>query len=223
MTRVTIRLRKLMVTMKRRIVTSIALLPLLPFASLAQQANWTGPYAPCLNSRELSKTGHMSVGIRYDVSDRLVIQQFHRAFDFWAQFLDSDFHEDRSTSCAIAIVDGTKAVLLHNSTIVARAQLPDRLHFQGWIAVDPRASTYLAPDEAIAIWIHEIGHLLGLKHNPSPSSVMFPIDVDGSSKLDAEDLRAIASRHTLRRAGMDILRAGLSTNSINKGYNSIGM
>jgi Matrixin len=215
--------------MLRDITKSLALLALLPFASLAQQANWTGPYRPCLNSAELLKTGHMRIGVRYDISDRVVIQQFHHAFDFWAKLLDADFHDDQSTSCAVAIVDGTKALLPHNRAIVARAQLPDRLDFQGWIAVDPRASTYLAPDEAIAIWIHEIGHLLGLKHNPSPRSVMFCIDVDGSSKLDSEDLRAIASRHTLRANGMGKLRAGpvaireMSTNSSNKGDNRIGM
>jgi hypothetical protein len=188
---------------------SLALLLLLPFASLAQQTNWTGPYKPCLNNTELRKTGHMSIGVRYDVSDRLVIQQLHRAFDFWAKLLDADFHDDHSSSCAIAIVEGTDAVLLHSRTIVARAQLLDRLNFQGWIAVDPRASSYLAGDEATAIWIHEIGHLLGLKHNPSPSSVMFCVDVDGSSKLDSQDLRAIASMHALRPIGVRAITAGV--------------
>jgi hypothetical protein len=197
-----------MIEMRRDITKPLALLLLLPFASLAQQTNWTGPYKPCLNSTELRKTGHMSIGVRYDISDRIIIQQFHRAFDFWAKLLDADLHDDQSTSCAIAIVEGTDDVLLHSRTIAARAQLPDRLNFQGWIAVDPRASTYLAGDEAIAIWIHEIGHLLGLKHNPSPSSVMFCVDVDGSSQLDSQDLRAIAAQHALRPIGVGAIIAG---------------
>jgi Matrixin len=188
---------------------SLALLLLLPLASSAQQTNWTGPYKPCLNSTELRKTGHMSIGVRYDISDRIVIQQFHRAFDFWAKLLDADFHDEQSRSCSIAIVDATDTVLLHSGTIVARAQLPDRLNFQGWIAVNRTASSYLAVDEATAIWIHEIGHLLGLKHNSSPRSIMFGIDVDGSSKLDSQDLRAIASEHALRPFGVRASIAGL--------------
>src|SRR5438270_13441005 len=95
---------------------SLALLLLLPFASLAQQTNWTGPYKPCLNSAEL--TGQMSIGVRYDVSDRVVIGQFHRAFDFWAKLLDADFHDHQSISFAIAVIEGTEAVLLHSRTIV---------------------------------------------------------------------------------------------------------
>lgn len=59
----------------------------------------------------------MSIGVRYDISDRVVIQQFHRAFDFWAKLLDADFHDDRSTSCAIAIVEASDALLQHVGTI----------------------------------------------------------------------------------------------------------
>lgn len=137
----------------------------------------------------------MSIGIRYDISNQVVIRQFRRAFDFWATLLDVDFYEEPSTSCAIAIVDATDAVLPYNGAIVARAQLLGRLNFEGWIAVNPKASIYLSDEEAIATWIHEIGHLLGLKHNSSPASVMFWCDVDASSKLDSHDLHAISSLH----------------------------
>jgi hypothetical protein len=168
-----------------------SLLALFAIPSLAQHANWTGPYQPCLNSAELKKTGHMSIGVRYDISDRHVIQQFHQAFDFWSRLLDVEFHDEQSIFCAVAILDGKKAVL-DQKGVVARAQLPDRLEFHGWIAVDPRASTYLADDEAVAIWTHEIGHLLGLKHNPSAVSLMYYIDADATSKLDSMDLHALA-------------------------------
>ena len=185
----------------------LALLLLVPFGSLAQQANWPGPYKPCLNSAELRKTGHMSIGVRYDISDRVVIQQFHRAFDFWAKLLDADFHDEQSSSCAMAIVNGTDAVL-RNNTVIARAQLPNRSNFQGWIAVRPNIRTYASDDEAEAMWIHEIGHLLGLKHNSSPSSIMYFLNVDASSKLDSQDLHAIASLHALRPMTVSARRAG---------------
>jgi len=101
------------------------------------------------------------------------VKQFRRAFDFSSKALDATFHDEHSAFCAIAIVRGTKEVLLlHNTAVVARAQLPDRLNFHGWIAIDPWASTYLEDGEVVAIWIHEIGHLLGLRRDPSPTSLM---------------------------------------------------
>jgi hypothetical protein len=46
--------------------------------------------------------------------------------------------------------------------------------------------------------VHEIGHLFGLQHNPSVSSVMFFDDFGQSSSLDFADLRALAAMHKLR-------------------------
>jgi hypothetical protein len=163
----------------------------------AQQVNWTGPYAQCHNSSELKKTGHLSAGVRYDLADPVIVRQFHEAFEFWARVLDAEFYDDRSNSCAVAIVSGTRE-LLKNRLTVARAQMPDRSGFEGWIAVDPGASGYLTEDEAVPTWIHEIGHLLGLKHNASAGSVMYYFDADGSSRLDSTDLHELALRHALR-------------------------
>jgi hypothetical protein len=38
--------------------------------------------------------------------------------------------------------------------------------------------------------VHEIGHLPGLPHNPSGSSVMFYLELDDAVLLDAADLDA---------------------------------
>jgi hypothetical protein len=139
----------------------------------------------------------MSVGVRYDVSDEVIIQQFHRAFEFWARILDADFYDEQSHSCAVAVVNATTA-LLNSSSVVARAQLPDRSDFQGLVAIDPDVRKHLDDGEAVATWIHEIGHLVGLKHNPSSESLMYFLNVDSKSTLDSNDLRRLALLHALR-------------------------
>jgi hypothetical protein len=174
-----------------------ALFAMLVVPSFAQLANWTGPYEPCLKNNELRKTAHMSVGVRYDIPDAGVVEQFHRAFQFWSTVLNVNFFDEQSTACAVAIVTGTREIL-HDSTMVARAQLPERPGFQGWIAIDLNAKTYLQDADAVATWIHEIGHVLGLKHSRSARSLMYYLNVDASNSLEAADLQALASLHMLR-------------------------
>lgn len=176
------------------IFAALCLFPALP--SRAERPNWTGPYERCVNSGELRKIAHLSIGVRYDVPDPLIVEQFHRAFNFWANVLDADFYDEPSASCALAVVQGTEDVL--RGFEVASTQFPDRPNFEGWIAVDPKANSYLTDGEAVAAWAHEIGHLLGLKHNPAPRSLMYYIDVGPASILDAFDLRALAQLHSLR-------------------------
>lgn len=192
---------KIINSLRHTVKSVAAILVLASLPCLAQVPNWTGPYEPCSNSADLKKTGHLSLGVRYDTSDPGIIREFHEAFAFWAKVLDADFHDEKSTSCAIGIVDGTETIL-SDRLMVARAQFPDRSNFEGLIAIDPRAGTYLTYAEAVAVWAHEIGHLLGLRHNPAPRSLMYYIDVNPGSTLDDYDLRALATLHTLRSTSL---------------------
>ena len=197
-------------------------LPLLLFAlalpCVAQSANWTGPYEPCRNSAELKRSGHLRIGVRYDISDQLVIQEFREAFAFWARVLDAEFYADQSTSCAIAIVEGTPDLV--SGLTVARSHLPDRANFQGWIAVDPKASTYLLFAEAVGTWCHEIGHMLGLKHSRSPRSLMYFIDVDATNRLDSADLYALSRLHALRESVLAANAPRVETASADRAHRS---
>jgi predicted Zn-dependent protease len=81
--------------------------------------------------------------------------------------------------------------------MVARSQLPDRLGFQGWIVFNPRVT--LTPAELYRISVHEIGHMLGLKHNSDTRSVMYDFDLECSEILDAADLASLRAHHKLRQ------------------------
>jgi hypothetical protein len=116
--------------------------------------------------------------------------------DFWTGVLDLDWHEVDTDDCAIQVVDGTPAVFDFCVCLSARAQLPDRTAFQGWIAFNPRMK--LTKHEMFLDSVHEIGHLLGLAHNPNSTSVMFFLGHDKDPALDRADLTALACRHQLR-------------------------
>lgn len=175
----------------------VFLAPAAAWGEAALEVNWSGPYRSCGNRAELLKSGHMELGVRFDTSSVEIAAAFHRALDFWSGVLDVNFYEESSTLCALAVVDGTPEVLrkAHN---VARAQFADLANFQGWIAFDPHASEYMSSDEMYATAVHELGHLFGLRHNPSAMSIMYYLDCDGTSQLDELDLQALGLHHAIR-------------------------
>jgi hypothetical protein len=176
----------------------IALLcPLLTLtASFADQrtANWSADFPPCNQRFELRKHDPMSLGVKISTSNPDVARAFRLAMDFWSQVLEMDWHEDDSSSCALQVVDGTPGIL--KSGIVARSQFIEWDNFQGLIAFNPK--TQLSDIETYLTAVHEIGHMLGLKHNPSALSVMYYLDLEGSEILDRTDLAVLANRHKLR-------------------------
>jgi hypothetical protein len=159
-------------------------------------ANWTGKYAPCNRHADLLNTDHVNLAVRFSTANVLLAQQFERAMDFWAGVLDIEWHQVDSEDCAIQLVDGTPSLFDFCACVSARSQFPDREDFQGWIAFNPRFR--LTKHEMFLDSVHEIGHLLGLAHNPSSSSVMFYFGLDKSPLLDTVDLDALALRHRLR-------------------------
>ena len=72
--------------------------------------------------------------------------------------------------------------------------------FQGWIAFNPKV--ILSGSERYLVSVHELGHLLGLRHDPNVSSVMYFVRVDGPVFLDSADLASLGAHHTLRGAPM---------------------
>src|SRR5690348_7315145 len=60
--------------------------------------DWTGDYPPCALRGEISKSGHLNLGIRFNTSVPEVRTAFVRAMDFWTTVLDMDWHEENSTN-----------------------------------------------------------------------------------------------------------------------------
>jgi hypothetical protein len=189
----------------RRTCTVICIALFLAFAavvpvSFADQrtTNWIGDFSPCGQRFQLLRHEPMNLGVKISTSNPALGREFREAMDFWSQVLDMRWHEDASAACAVQLVDGTPSIL--QRTIVARSQFTDWDNFQGWIAFNPRAP--LTREEMFLTAVHEIGHMFGLKHNPSSRSVMYYLDLEGSEVLDSQDLSALASRHRLRVTSM---------------------
>jgi hypothetical protein len=174
-----------------------ALVPVLTLpVSFADQrtANWTGDFPPCNQRFELLKRDPMNLGVKIATSNPVLAREFRQALDFWSQVVDMNWHEDESNSCAMQLVDGTPAIL--RTSIVARSQFTEWDNFQGLIAFNPKAP--LTNSELYLTAVHEIGHMLGLKHNPSVRSVMYYLDLQGTEVLDQTDLAMLAVRHRLK-------------------------
>lgn len=158
--------------------------------------DWSGTYPPCDRHGEISSKEHMRLGVRFYTSAPEMRVAFVRAMEFWASVLDMEWYEENSTNCAIQIVDGGDN--LFKSAEVAKSQFPGWQTFQGWIAFNPKP--VLTPVERYTIAVHEVGHMLGLPHNPSAKSVMYYLSLDGLLLLDTDDLAVLAARHKLRVA-----------------------
>ncbi len=139
----------------------------------------------------------MNLGVRLATSNPVLAEGFKSALNFWATVLDLDWHEDNSENCSIELVDGQRDLFEPApANMAARSQFPDRQGFQGWIVFNPAVA--LSRTELYRISVHEIGHMLGLRHSANTLSLMYGLDLDCSESLDAQDLAALAAHHKLR-------------------------
>lgn len=161
-------------------------------------ANWSGHYAPCERHDDLLSHDHLDLAVRISTTNTVLAEQFENALDFWSSVLDLDWHEvGAGDDCSMELVDGTPSLFNWCVCMSARAQLPDRTDFEGWIAFNPRFK--LSKDGMFFDSVHEIGHVFGLEHSADESSIMYAFgDEDRSVWLDADDLDELAVRHALR-------------------------
>jgi len=161
--------------------------------------NWSGPYPESGYSDQLLNTGHMDIGVRIATSNRVWAQRVRRAMDFWSTVLDMDWYEVNDPKAAtIQVVDGTSPILMGH---YAQSQLPNWRGFHGLIAVaSNEMTTSMAARDTLGLYImaHEIGHLLGLRHNAEFSSLMYAGIFTGAEILDKTDLATLRKFHAVR-------------------------
>jgi len=143
----------------------------------------------CQGSRELEKAAHLNLGVHFATRSPLLEREFKRALNFWSRVLDMQWHKASDKGCDVELIDGKPE--LFGPIDVAQA-----LSSTGTVAFDRRAD--LNEMELYSICVHELGHLFGLNHNPSPKSVMFYLDVRGDEVLDSNDIAALVRHHRLR-------------------------
>ena len=160
-------------------------------------SNWTSPDVPCAKYDDLRNIELGDVGVKLDVDGEWA-DGVRRALRFWNMVLDANFHEEsRLEACSIRIIYAGPEIVSHAQ--VARSQITEWEHFRGKIAFRRIAAQELSSGEVYAIAVHEIGHMLGLKHNPKARSVMYFLNVDGSEALDVQDIVDLSRRHKMRR------------------------
>jgi Matrixin len=163
-----------------------------------RRSNWTSVDAPCAKYDRLRKPLLGSIGVKIDVNGPWA-EGFRRALRFWNTVLAVNFHEETNLgACSVRIINGGPDILNH--AIVARAQITEWANFQGKIAVNPGSAKEISSAEIYAAAVHELGHMLGLKHNASIHSVMYFLDVDGTESLDSKDVLDLSMHHKLRPA-----------------------
>jgi len=138
-----------------------------------------------------------TIGVKIDAAEPWA-DGFRRAIRFWNTVLIADFHEETDLkACSVRVIHGGAAIL-SSSNVAARSQFTDRPKFRGKIAVSPTVAREMSSAEVYAAAVHELGHILGLKHNASSRSVMYFLDLDGTEVLDDEDILELGRRHQLR-------------------------
>jgi Matrixin len=164
------------------------------------QSNWVSADAPCAKYDDLRKPVLGDIGVKIDATQPWA-NGFRRALNFWNTVLDANFHEEADLgSCAVRIISAGPDIL--NKTIVARSQLTEWDNFRSMIAVSPKAAKAMTSAEMYGAAVHELGHMLGLKHNASSQSVMYFFNVNGTESLDRKDILDLSTRHKLRAAAV---------------------
>jgi hypothetical protein len=163
--------------------------------SSPEAMNWSTPDEPCAKYNDLKKYALGDIGVKIDVSDPAWAAAFRRALVFWNKILEVNFHEEKNIhACALRVTDGS--LWMFEGGYTAFAQSADLNGFEAKIVVLPQVPC--SPAARFVNAVHEIGHVVDLRHNPDPSSVMYP-DIENLSEMrEFSNAMEYGISHTLR-------------------------
>ena len=164
------------------------------------QQNFDGPYLACRTAAALQENkGPLDLGVRIATKDLRLAGAFRQALDFWSRIVDMRWHEVDDDACSIVLLDG--GTELFDDGLWARSHLPAWPDFKGRVAFDGRLVPCIPDADLYATAVHEVGHLLGLRHNPQPTSIMYARadEFHPALFIDRDDLAGVAAHHKLRR------------------------
>ena len=152
----------------------------------------------CGEARRLVLSRPGKVGVKFDkeVPSRYKVA-FAQALLYWEQVIDVTFWDDSNEeTCSIELSVGSNP----DKNTLAETFIPDTMDYSGRVIVnvDGDIKTY-ADSKLVYIFIHELGHVFGLKHSADDSSVMYA-STDGGLVLLPADLKALSVYHELIRA-----------------------
>lgn len=165
---------------------------------------------PCMNYNELRSSGHMEVGVLLVIQDERVRAAASEALNRWSHAIDMTWEEDRTSSCALTIVEAPAAGFRYYSgdrlipdipALTARAQVPQNTRtFRGIVFVNKTRLLSLDKYWMADALEHEVGHLFGYNsHSANPRSIMYWNVTGDNQKLQKEDLKIVGSYHKLVR------------------------
>jgi Matrixin len=162
---------------------------------------WLFPHPYCHEYKQLLSHEPMNIGVRFDTRDPHVVAIFEAELDRLAETVALTWRVDQSHNCALEVRELPLRKRKANRQGYIQsggAHIGGTRNFDGRLYYHPALAHQPDLPESFR---HELGHLMGLQHNPSVDSIMYWLTFSGrGTEFDQRDLAALSQRHKLRES-----------------------